>query len=120
MNAPPREFFNSAASLVFFQSPHQLGLSDSGSTRNNVSETMSIFDPSPETLLPHVKHFNFQTTFGILLAWFLIPPFHKKGYKTKVRDVIEIRRKKTLRRRVDEEEHLRIYGGLTEGTPRKF
>lgn len=35
------------------------------------------------------------------------------GYKTKVRDVIEIRaKKKTLRRIVDEEKHLEICGGL--------
>ena len=34
------------------------------------------------------------------------------GYKTKVRDVIEKREKEMLRCKVDEEEHLRIYGGL--------
>ena len=36
------------------------------------------------------------------------------GYKTKVRDMIEKRGKETLRCKVDEEEHLRIYGGLRE------
>ena len=36
------------------------------------------------------------------------------GYKTKVRDMIEMREKEMLRCQVDEEEHLRIYGGLRE------
>ena len=36
------------------------------------------------------------------------------GYKTKVRDVIEKRGKEMLRCEVDEEEHLRIYGGVRE------
>ena len=36
-------------------------------------------------------------------------------YKTKVSDVIELREKKALRQKVDEEEHLTIYGGLREG-----
>jgi len=37
------------------------------------------------------------------------------GYKAKVRDMIEIREKGALRRKVDEEEHLEIYGWLGEG-----
>ena len=37
------------------------------------------------------------------------------GYKTKVRDMIEIREKGALRCKVDKEEHLKIYGGLKEG-----
>ena len=37
------------------------------------------------------------------------------GYKTKVRDMIEMRGKGALRRKVDEEEHLKIYRRLREG-----
>ena len=37
------------------------------------------------------------------------------GYKTKVRGIIELRERKALRQKVDEEEHLRIYGELREG-----
>ena len=37
------------------------------------------------------------------------------GYKTKVRDMITTREKGALRRKVDKEEHLQIYGGLREG-----
>ena len=33
-------------------------------------------------------------------------------YKTKVSDMIEIREKKALKQKMDEEEHLEIYGGL--------
>ena len=36
-------------------------------------------------------------------------------YKTKVSDMIELRERKALRQKVDEEEHLKIYGGLREG-----
>ena len=36
-------------------------------------------------------------------------------YKTKVSDMMEIRDKKALRQKVDEEEDLMIYGGLREG-----
>ena len=36
-------------------------------------------------------------------------------YKTKVSDMKESREKKALRQEVDEEEHLKIYGGLREG-----
>ena len=36
-------------------------------------------------------------------------------YKTKVSDMIELRERKSLRQKVEEEEHLRIYGGLREG-----
>ena len=36
-------------------------------------------------------------------------------YKTKVSDMIEIRQMKSLRQKVEEEEHLKIYGGLREG-----
>ena len=35
-------------------------------------------------------------------------------YKTKV-DMIELREMKSLRQNVDEEDHLKIYGGLIEG-----
>ena len=41
------------------------------------------------------------------------------GYETKVSDIIELREKKTLRQKVDEEEYLKIYGGLREGTGMK-
>lgn len=34
------------------------------------------------------------------------------GYKTKVRGMINAREGKALRRKVDEKEHLRTYGGL--------
>ena len=33
-------------------------------------------------------------------------------YKTKVGDMIELREMKSLRQKVDEEEHLKIFGGL--------
>ena len=36
-------------------------------------------------------------------------------YKTKLSDMIEIREKKALKQKIDEEEHLKIYGGLREG-----
>ena len=36
------------------------------------------------------------------------------GYKAKVRDMIEIREKGALRKKVDEEEHMKIHGGLKE------
>ena len=36
-------------------------------------------------------------------------------YKTKESDMIELREKKALRQKIDEEEHLKIYGGLREG-----
>ena len=36
-------------------------------------------------------------------------------YKTKVGDMIELKERKALRQKVDEEEHLKIYGGLKEG-----
>ena len=36
-------------------------------------------------------------------------------YKTKIGDMIELRENKALRQKVDEEEHLKIYGGLREG-----
>ena len=36
-------------------------------------------------------------------------------YKTKVGDMIELRERKSLGQKVDEEEHLKIYGGLREG-----
>ena len=36
-------------------------------------------------------------------------------YKTKVGDTIELRAMKSLRQKVEEEEHLEIYGGLREG-----
>ena len=36
-------------------------------------------------------------------------------YKTKVGDMIELREMKSLRQKVEEEEHLKIYGGLREG-----
>ena len=36
-------------------------------------------------------------------------------YKTKVGDMIELRERKSLRRKVEEEEYLKIYGGLREG-----
>ena len=38
-----------------------------------------------------------------------------RGYKTKVSDMIELREKKALKQKVDEEEHLKLYGGLREG-----
>ena len=37
------------------------------------------------------------------------------GYKTKLRHMVEKRWKETLKRNVDGEEHLKIYGGLREG-----
>ena len=37
------------------------------------------------------------------------------GYKTKVRDMIETRKKGALRCKSDKEEHLKIYGGLKRG-----
>ena len=37
-------------------------------------------------------------------------------YKTKVGDMIELRERKSLGQKVDEEEHLKIYGGFREGT----
>ena len=36
-------------------------------------------------------------------------------YKTKVDDMIELREMKSPRQKVEEEEHLKIYGGLREG-----
>ena len=36
-------------------------------------------------------------------------------YKAKVSDMIELREMKSLRQKADEEEHLKIYGGLGEG-----
>ena len=35
-------------------------------------------------------------------------------YNTKVGDMIELRKRKSLRQNVDEEEQLKIYGGLRE------
>ena len=40
-------------------------------------------------------------------------------YKTKVSDIIELRQKEALKRKVDEEEDLKIYGGLKGGTEMK-
>ena len=40
-------------------------------------------------------------------------------YKTKVGDMIESRERKSLRQKVDKEEHLKIYGGLREGVRMK-
>ena len=36
-------------------------------------------------------------------------------YKAKVSDMIELRERKSLRQKADEEEHIKIYGGLREG-----
>ena len=36
-------------------------------------------------------------------------------YKTTVCDMMEVREKGALKRKIDEEEHLKIYGGLREG-----
>ena len=38
-----------------------------------------------------------------------------REYKTKVSGMIELREKRALRQKVEEEEHLKIYGGLREG-----
>ena len=37
------------------------------------------------------------------------------GYETEVRDMIKMREKGALRRKIDEEKHLEIYGWLREG-----
>ena len=39
----------------------------------------------------------------------------RAGYKTTVRDMIEIAEKGALRCKVDKEQHMKIYGGLREG-----
>ena len=36
-------------------------------------------------------------------------------YKTNIGDMIELRERKSLRQKVDEEEHVKIYGGLRDG-----
>ena len=40
-------------------------------------------------------------------------------YKTKLDDMIEVREIKLLKQKVEEEEHLKIYGGLREGIEMK-
>ena len=42
------------------------------------------------------------------------------GYKTKVRDMIELQAKETSKRKVDEEEHLKLYVELGKGIEMKI
>ena len=45
----------------------------------------------------------------------IMPIEDGEEYKTKVSDMIELGERKALRQKVDEEEHLKIYGGLKQG-----